>query len=225
LIVAIFAMASPMTSETLLLGLPHALLVALTAPVLIVGGVRMKQLESRWLGLLAAIVALLPLNPAWLIGLPAGIWALVVLNRRDVEQAFAGRAAAWEDWQHSLGKAAVLLKITSILNVLFLAPLWVYYAVERPGAGEWWEVTIFLSLVSGAAVLAAVVMTAGAQSMTRGDSWGWSLAASLAALLPITPAVLIGLPAGLYALSLLTRPGARSWFATPPSKELTGVAP
>jgi hypothetical protein len=67
--------------------------------------------------------------------------------------------------------------------------------------------------------LAAVIMTAGAQRMTRGDSRRWSLAASLAALLPITPALLVGLPAGLYALSLLTRPGAAQWFATPPKKE------
>jgi serine/threonine protein kinase len=36
----------------------------------------------------AAFLALLPWSPAWLIGLPAGIWALVVLARPEVMAAF-----------------------------------------------------------------------------------------------------------------------------------------
>jgi hypothetical protein len=51
--------------------------------------------------------------------------------------------------------------------------------------------------------------------MRRGESWNWSLAASVAALFPFTPAVILGLPTGLYALSLLAKPGAAQWFATP----------
>jgi hypothetical protein len=36
----------------------------------------------------AALLAVLPWSPAWLLGLPAGIWALVVLGRPEVMTAF-----------------------------------------------------------------------------------------------------------------------------------------
>jgi hypothetical protein len=36
----------------------------------------------------AALVALLPWSPAWVLGLPVGIWALVVLGRPEVIRAF-----------------------------------------------------------------------------------------------------------------------------------------
>jgi hypothetical protein len=36
----------------------------------------------------AALLAVLPWSPAWLLGLPAGIWALVVLGRPEVMTTF-----------------------------------------------------------------------------------------------------------------------------------------
>jgi hypothetical protein len=49
---------------------------------------KMRQLRSYGLAVLAAIAALLPLGPQWLISLPMGIWALAVLARADVKAAF-----------------------------------------------------------------------------------------------------------------------------------------
>jgi predicted Ser/Thr protein kinase len=63
----------------------------LTVPsslLLILGGMKMRQLRSYGLAVLAAIAALLPLGPQWLISLPMGIWALAVLARADVKAAF-----------------------------------------------------------------------------------------------------------------------------------------
>jgi hypothetical protein len=59
-----------------------------TSVVLIVGGWQMMRLRWYGLAIIAAIVALLPCSVSWLIGLPIGIWALVVLNKPEVREAF-----------------------------------------------------------------------------------------------------------------------------------------
>ena len=61
--------------------------------VMIIGALKMMRLESyRW-AMTASILALLPCSPVSLLGLAAGIWSLVVLNRRGVAAAFDARAA------------------------------------------------------------------------------------------------------------------------------------
>lgn len=67
------------------------LLVSLSAmlfsSVIIVAGFKMKRLESYRLAILGSILAIL-VTPGNIIGLPVGIWALVVLCRREVREAF-----------------------------------------------------------------------------------------------------------------------------------------
>ena len=57
------------------------------------GAMRMMQLRNRSLAITAAILALIA-APGNIIGLPMGIWALVVLNRREVRAAFAQQQQA-----------------------------------------------------------------------------------------------------------------------------------
>jgi hypothetical protein len=70
------------------------ILVAMLIPLLFGGGVialggwRMMQLRSHGWATMAAILALLPCHPAWLLGLVFGIWALIVLNRPHIKSAF-----------------------------------------------------------------------------------------------------------------------------------------
>lgn len=53
------------------------------------GGLKMKNLESWGLALAASILAVIPCcNGCCCLGLPAGIWALVVLNKPEVKAAF-----------------------------------------------------------------------------------------------------------------------------------------
>jgi hypothetical protein len=59
------------------------------AAVITMGGVKMKQLQGYGLAMTAAIFALLPCGNCCCIGLPLGIWALVVLNRQEVKDAFS----------------------------------------------------------------------------------------------------------------------------------------
>ena len=65
--------------------------------VMIIGALKMMRLESyRW-AMTASILALLPCSPVSLLGLAAGIWSLVVLNRPRVIAAFEMQSAAGPD--------------------------------------------------------------------------------------------------------------------------------
>ncbi|MGO9111761.1 MAG: protein kinase domain-containing protein [Thermoguttaceae bacterium] len=57
---------------------------------MIFAALKMKQLETYGLAIAASILAIL-ISPGNLIGLPIGIWSLVVLTRADVQAAFARR--------------------------------------------------------------------------------------------------------------------------------------
>jgi hypothetical protein len=50
----------------------------------------MKRLESRAGARAACIVGMLPIAGCCLIGLPFGIWGLVVMANPDVDRAFEG---------------------------------------------------------------------------------------------------------------------------------------
>jgi hypothetical protein len=57
--------------------------------VILMGAMKMKKLESHGFSMAAAILAMVPcLSPCCLIGLPVGIWAIVVLNKPEVKSAF-----------------------------------------------------------------------------------------------------------------------------------------
>jgi hypothetical protein len=56
--------------------------------VVIAGSIQMMRLQSHGMATAAAVVAMLPCNLCCLLGLPIGIWALVVLLREDVKRAF-----------------------------------------------------------------------------------------------------------------------------------------
>jgi GYF domain 2 len=58
------------------------------------GALKMKKLENYGLSVAATILAMIPcfspcLSPCCLIGLPIGIWALVVLNKPEVKSSFS----------------------------------------------------------------------------------------------------------------------------------------
>ena len=49
----------------------------------------MRSLEKRTMAVVASIVAMIPcIGPCCLIGIPIGIWSLVVLMKPEVQQAF-----------------------------------------------------------------------------------------------------------------------------------------
>lgn len=70
-------------------GLVLNVIQLLAAGVIIMGALKMKNLESFGLAMTAAILAMIPcISSCCLVGLPIGIWAIVVLNSADVKAAF-----------------------------------------------------------------------------------------------------------------------------------------
>ncbi len=59
--------------------------------VVILGAIKMKNLQSYGFAMTASIIAMIPcISPCCLLGLPFGIWALVVLCDDQVKAAFRG---------------------------------------------------------------------------------------------------------------------------------------
>jgi phage FluMu protein Com len=56
--------------------------------IVIFGAIRMKQLKNYNLAIAASILAMLPCSACCILGLPVGIWSLVVLCNRDIRAAF-----------------------------------------------------------------------------------------------------------------------------------------
>ena len=64
-------------------------LIVVAQVVTLIGALRMRRLESRRLATAAAVLAVLPCTSAcYVLGVPLGIWALVVLARPEVRSAF-----------------------------------------------------------------------------------------------------------------------------------------
>jgi hypothetical protein len=59
------------------------------------GAIQMLKLRSYPFALAAAILAVIPWSAAWILGLPFGIWALVILAKPDVRAIFR------ENWQRA----------------------------------------------------------------------------------------------------------------------------
>lgn len=60
------------------------------AGFIVFGALQMKDLKNHSVALFASIAAMVPcVSPCCVVGLPVGIWALIVLNKPEVKAAFA----------------------------------------------------------------------------------------------------------------------------------------
>lgn len=70
-------------------GIASSIITMLIAGLILFGALKMKKLESYGWAITASILALAPcISPCCLVGLPIGIWALVVLSKAEVKSAF-----------------------------------------------------------------------------------------------------------------------------------------
>lgn len=71
------------------LGIVQDIVGAVIGVVILLGTGKMKRLESYQYAMMTAILAMVPcLSPCCFLGLPFGIWALVVLNKPEVKSQF-----------------------------------------------------------------------------------------------------------------------------------------
>lgn len=196
--------------------------------IIILGAVNMNRLESRGLALASAVLTLVPLTPAWLITMPIGIWALVVLTKPEVKAAFASRPRRQKtditlDTEQSLRGPSIGVMVAGIVNALALIPFLVIMGAGvmnhriLPGSGQKdEEVATMLFMV---ACLGAFVMYGGLK-MRLLRSYGTAVAGAILAAIPITPGALVGLPMGIWALVVLSNSEIKAAFPHREPKEV-----
>jgi hypothetical protein len=64
-------------------------LISTVGLILTVGGWQMLRLRSYGWAVASSVLALLPLSAGFMLSVPMGLWALIVLNRSETQQAFA----------------------------------------------------------------------------------------------------------------------------------------
>lgn len=109
-----------------------ASLVTVPASILVlIGGLKMLRFQSRGWGITAAVLAMVfpPLN---LLGIPVGIWVLVILAQSDVQDAF-GRTANASGPTRRLGTASKIA-VATIIALTGLAAL--AFSISNLKAGE-----------------------------------------------------------------------------------------
>jgi predicted Zn finger-like uncharacterized protein len=73
----------------LAVGISGDILGIALAVLILVGALKMKSLSSYGLAMTACIVSMVPCHACCCLGLPFGIWGLVVLNKPEVKDAFS----------------------------------------------------------------------------------------------------------------------------------------
>ena len=77
----------------ILISIPFTLLVMAMRAFVFYGALQMRQGRNYGLCMAACIAACIPcFSPCCLVGIPFGVWGLVVLNRADVREGFEGLA-------------------------------------------------------------------------------------------------------------------------------------
>jgi len=71
------------------IGIAQSTLGIVISGLVILGTIKMRRLESYGLAMTVSILAMIPcISPCCLLGLPFGIWSIVVLNQPHVKDAF-----------------------------------------------------------------------------------------------------------------------------------------
>jgi hypothetical protein len=71
------------------LGIVQDIIGGIVGVIVLIGAAKMQKLQNYQLALTASIVAMVPcISPCCILGLPFGIWALVVLNKPEVKSQF-----------------------------------------------------------------------------------------------------------------------------------------
>ena len=234
--------------------IPLVLLQTCCAVVTLVGARRMKQLRSYQLAVVGSVLAMfspwLGLSAGnicgvsysfWLImpvllGPLFGIWSLIVLSRRQVQEAFkANRArgmtppegtgtAAQSVDESALARArqevkgpAEWLVATGIVNCIAFSFLLMENApwASRSDADAGPRLLVLLAaLFMGSAIifLPSAIIIAGLK-MKRLEAYSLAIIGSILAML-IFPGSFIGLPIGIWALVVLCRREVREAFRT-----------
>jgi serine/threonine protein kinase len=123
-----------------LFGWSIGLFKAIPAVLMIYGGMQMVQLRSYAWSVAAGILGIVSCS---LIGLPLGIWALIVLTRADVRQAFTNppalqtpRAGNWGWVWPTAGVLTLLLVLGLVLLAILGSARWLFSSHRSHGGSS-----------------------------------------------------------------------------------------
>src|SRR5262245_32586121 len=73
------------------LGIVFRIIFIILDGVIVFGGMKMQKLQNYNISMAAAVLAIVPcVSPCCILGIPFGIWALIVLMKPEVKAAFTG---------------------------------------------------------------------------------------------------------------------------------------
>jgi hypothetical protein len=76
------------------LGMVFGVIGVVIGVLILIGALKMKKLESYNWAMASSILALAPcVSPCCVVGMPVGIWALVVLSKPEIKESFQQRTA------------------------------------------------------------------------------------------------------------------------------------
>jgi hypothetical protein len=190
--------------------------------LVILGSRKMMSLELFGMALLGCIVAMLPISPIALLGIPIGIWTLMILLQPKVRAAFHSGLDSAPDRPMPIAAARLLNGPRSALLAASLAPLicgilagggTVAAIADTRGTEQMLAQLLWLLVVAN--LLVAVLMIMASASMGSGESHELARQGSILALLPLNPFVIVTFPIGLWALRALQKPEVKAAFGLP----------
>ncbi|MCA9164369.1 MAG: serine/threonine protein kinase, partial [Planctomycetales bacterium] len=199
----------------------HLAHVATCGWVMWMGGRAMRRGSGYGWAIAGSIAAMLPLSFAWVVSLPVGIWALIVLLRADVRQAFRQQAAAElfnaaensnliaaEVLAARLRTCGTLLLVGSAIAVV--SQVWVPISIlaeraRRPEDNIPYVVIFMMLGATGIPVVFSAIMAFGGWKLRKLTSFAWGRVAAVLAIVPFSLAAPLLIPVGVWTLVQLHR--------------------
>ncbi|MDP6555133.1 MAG: protein kinase [Pirellulaceae bacterium] len=195
----------------------HTLFVV---PLILIGVARMQSFDSRGWGKAASIASMLPLGLTFVVGIPAGIWSLIVLARPEVIRDSRKRTVNRDVSELQFRRAGIGLFITALISLIFwigmagTTLLLLILQVDRVDGitPDLAVATILLAALPIPVILGAIHVSSTVK-LLRFESHAWAIAAGVIALIPFSPAWIVGLPLGIWTLNLLLKPEVKDAFS------------
>ncbi|MCA9257657.1 MAG: serine/threonine protein kinase [Planctomycetales bacterium] len=190
------------------------LYIALALPqslLFIVASLTMRNSRFYWLAVMASIVAIVPLSVVWPATLPIGLWALVVLSKPDVHLAFQRAATAVKSPVEQIQGPSRLLVVTGVINLVQAILCVGAYLQNVPPPYQ-----IGLQII-GVFILTPIVLgglqIVGGLKARSFATFGLVQVAAVLSILPISSGAVLGIPAGIWALVVLSNSEVKRAFA------------
>ncbi len=181
--------------------------------VVLLGAASMLKLQRHTLTVVASVVGAVA-GPAAILGLPFGVWALVILFRPEVRAAFeanrlpTGPTATPDSGKMDFARSqvkgpAIGLVVTGVLDWVLFTVVCIVAAFKSAGS-------LFIWLPFLAMALSGWIIYAGLK-FRQLERRGAVMLGSVLAMI-VSPGNIIGLPIGIWALVVLNRREVRAAF-------------